>query len=651
MAPSTSSKPPKGLGGLQPFPPPPTDPTAKQDRNNNNNQNNAKLGFEKGPELQTATTTATKDQLTTEAEGDDEEGDMPKSRPQTVRREADISLILNLPQRIDLTKLNDGIMLKLEDHLAKPFNFLNHPVAQINRIKVWNYEPVVEAQKAAQASQAASTNPTTETNNGDSNPNKPGEEQGEGQEAKPRFIPTIDANSVKPVAPSMSVLEDEAGQYFIKWKTSFNKRLNDLIVPNQSGPAVGPSRQGQGGPRGAGVGTGAGAGPAGRNQQQQGKVSCLSSIPSFRRDGIGQVIMPIPSSRLKTDVNIVNKGIAYQADLYLIRRFQPVDTPLCHLPVDKRRLLIHALILMVLSTEHYISYSRLYLLYFASSLHIPARVLIEEENRIARGLGKIYKTLCEEAEARDLEEKRLAEELQKIEGAQKATEIRETDTADELQKTDNERPDAAQEAPKAQEAQQAQEAKPAREPKKKWRPSPNPIQVGNTLLAVGIGMIEAAQGLPAISLPPTSVTHLIGPLGDSETAVGVFFGINPNRARISSFETLTSAVQDGAVIPLHCPVRTEIRDPKDIPAEDRRMRLVVCVNGLLTNKEEITSPWTCLGSQNEVLAIRWETEALEKVGGALDTLRKSKAWPEAQKALSGQPSELMESLKSGKIGD
>lgn len=334
----------------------------------------------------------------------------------------------------------------------------------------------------------------------------------------------------------------------------------------------------------------------------------------------------------------VNKGTAYQADLYLIRRFQPVETTLCHLPVDKRRLLIHAMILMLLSTEHYISYSRLYLLYLASSLHIPSWVLTEEENRIAGGLGKIYKTLCEQAEEREVEEKKQAEELQKIEEAQKAAEARVTGVVSQLERS--EQTNVVQEAQQAQEAQQVQEARPAKEPRKKWRPSVNPIQVGTTLLAEGIGMVESVQGLPAISLPPTTVTHLIGPLGDCETAIGVFFGVNPSRPSIQSIETLTSGLHDGAFIPLHCPAETEIRDSKDIAAEHRRMRLVLCVNGVLKDMDDIVTPWNCLGHHNEVLAVRWESECLEKIGGAFNTLVKSKAWPESLKQLCKVPSKL-----------
>lgn len=348
-------------------------------------------------------------------------------------------------------------------------------------------------------------------------------------------------------------------------------------------------------------------------------------------------------------------GNAYQADLNLIRRFPPVETPLIKLPVDKRRLLIHTMILLMLSTEHYISYNRIYLLYLASSLHLPQSVLIEEENRVACGLGKIYKTLCEEAEARELEEAalaekvvaQLAEDFAKLELAKKFADVQDPEGLVSVDKKETVQTDAAKETQKAHEAQQAQQAHQAqeikiREPKKKWRPNPNPIQVGNGLLDVGIGLIEAHQGLPPLSLAPMTVAHLIGPLGDCEVACGVYFGVNIARPAFRSLEAQLSGFPDGGIIALHCAdgALKEIWDPKEVAAEDRRMRLVLCINGLLTSKDDISKPWLCLGNHNENMSIRWETEAIEKVGNAFKILARSTAWPDTKLRLRGKLSKL-----------
>lgn len=339
----------------------------------------------------------------------------------------------------------------------------------------------------------------------------------------------------------------------------------------------------------------------------------------------------------------MNKGIAYQADLYMIRRFPPVETPLCNLSVDKRRALIHIMILMLLSTEHYISYARLYLLYLASSLHIPSWAVTEDENRIAFGLGKIYKTLCEEAEVRELEEKKALEEQRKMTDALKPIQDESSQPRENSAASDSGHVDVAQGAVPAQEVKVVQEANkpPPREPKKKWRPNPNPVHVGNTLLSVGLGMIPEGQGLPSFRLPPVTVAHLMGPLGDCEAAVGIFFGVNPYRPSIRSLDTMAQIVTDGAFIPLHCPIEhPHLRDAKDLAPTNRRMRLVICINGLLTDKDDSTSPWNSLGHHNEVLSIRWETESLEKIGSAFETLVRSKVWPESLEQLRRTPSKL-----------
>lgn len=314
----------------------------------------------------------------------------------------------------------------------------------------------------------------------------------------------------------------------------------------------------------------------------------------------------------------------------LIRRFPPAQTPLTTLPVDKRRLLIHAIMLMLLSTEHYIAYSRIFMMYLASSLHVPMFAFIEDENRVARSLGKIYKTLCDESQKCEAEEQKKLEELKKANECKKSDSLENADTTD------------AEETKAVQGTKQAQGTKPVKDtrPLRKYRPVTNPAQAGAVLLAAGLGMVPAGQGLPAISLPPITVANLLGSLSDSESALATFFGVNPSRPSTKSIDSFALTLQDIGFIPLHGPKESGFRNQKDIAPEDRRMRLILCVNGLLTSKDDVGSPFKRLGSQNEVYAVRWETESLEKIGGAFETLLKSKAWAECQKELDRTPSKL-----------
>lgn len=297
--------------------------------------------------------------------------------------------------------------------------------------------------------------------------------------------------------------------------------------------------------------------------------------------------------------------------------------------------------LMLLSTEHYIAFSRIFMMYLASSLHIPMYAFIEDENRVARSLGKIYKTLREESEKCEAEEQKKLEELKKVNECKKpeAVELTDTNTTD------------AEDTKAVQETRQVQGTRPVKDnkPVRKYRPVTNPAQAGVTLLAAGLGMVPAGQGLPAVSLPPVTVANLLGSLSDNESALATFFGVNPNRPSTKSIDSFALTLQDIGFIPLHGLKEPGFQNQKDVAPEDRRMRLVLCVNGLLTSKDDICSPWKRLGSQNEVYAVRWETESLEKIGSAFETLLKSKAWAECQKDLDRTPSKLKSPLAGSRM--
>lgn len=257
-------------------------------------------------------------------------------------------------------------------------------------------------------------------------------------------------------------------------------------------------------------------------------------------------------------------------------------------------------------------------------------VLVEEEQRIAQGLGKIYKAMCDESDKREAEEQKKLVETNKMDEGKK------TDTLGIAETT------GVEKTKLVQEAKQVQETKPVKEnkPSKKFRPSTNPLQAGTTLLAAGVGTVHAAQGLPAASLPPVTVANLLGALSDNECALATFFGANPARPTVKSIDSFSQTLQDCCFVPVYGSKHTELQDQKDVAPEDRRMRLVICINGLLTDKDDVVSPWARLGPQSEVYAVRWEMDTLEKIGGAFDTLLNSKAWAEAKKELARAPSKL-----------
>jgi hypothetical protein len=85
--------------------------------------------------------------------------------------------------------------------------------------------------------------------------------------------------------------------------------------------------------------------------------------------------------------------------------YPPIKTPLLDLGEDQRKLIIHSVMLLLLSLEHYAAHSRVLLLYLASSLDVNIDFLAEDESDVARGLLKAAESMNA-----DEEKKKKAEE-------------------------------------------------------------------------------------------------------------------------------------------------------------------------------------------------------------------------------------------------
>lgn len=231
----------------------------------------------------------------------DSDLNMPSNRQRPPpRREADMSSIINMTQRAELSSLVEAIMEKISIQVQKPFTFLGHSSAQKNRVQVWNYASVIEAALASfdpaaeppangvvvygyckpckSAQEQDDAGVTSDPGETEANPDP---DQAQGQDAGNAdggaddgkapsiIISEIGADSVEAAVPSMSELQKDVSSYFGKWKTAFQKRFNDFVVPKSTNSNTGPPGQGQGTPRGGTVG----ACSSGRTQQpQQGKL-------------------------------------------------------------------------------------------------------------------------------------------------------------------------------------------------------------------------------------------------------------------------------------------------------------------------------------------------------------------------------------------
>ncbi|KAI1802738.1 DUF726-domain-containing protein [Daldinia bambusicola] len=271
---------------------------------------------------------------------------------------------------------------------------------------------------------------------------------------------------------------------------------------------------------------------------------------------------------------------AEAASLALVRLYPPIPTPLKDCPKEKRGLMLHCILLILLGLDQYSLYSRILLIRLASSLSVPMWVLLQDENRASQALSKVIMGIPIEEIAQ----------------------------------------------------RRAEEAKTSR----RWKPGMasaalggNPGVLAAPLVTASLGTVFGGKGLD-----PSTTATLLGPVNDNTVVVGTLFGLYGARQGSKTIDAHGKDIQDFGMIPLHVTNTSEIIDPKDVPAENRRMRVTIGITGLLTNPDELLDSWKFLGHQIEAYTMRWELEALTKMAIALETLTKSSAWSEAKKELN-----------------
>jgi hypothetical protein len=234
------------------------------------------------------------------------------------------------------------------------------------------------------------------------------------------------------------------------------------------------------------------------------------------------------------------------------------------------------MLLLLLSLEHYVAHSRVLLLHISSSLHLPLHILAEDEVKVAQGLLEAAKHMSgsEEAEKRTEENKVARRWKVGLAGVAGAAIIGVTGG------------------------------------------------LAAPLVAGAIGTIMGGLGLGA-----TTAAGLLGALAESGVIVGSLFGAYGGRMTGKMMDAYAKEVEDFAFLPLKGSRHHEQKP------EDRRLRVTVGISGWLTQKEDIITPWRALGRQNEVFALRWELEALTKLGSSLESVVKSAAWTVAKKEI------------------
>lgn len=281
-----------------------------------------------------------------------------------------------------------------------------------------------------------------------------------------------------------------------------------------------------------------------------------------------------------TSINSLDAKVKDE-DTAFREQFPPVKNDLTPLEENKRALILHSLVLILLSLEHYSAHSRVLILYLTSSLDLPLSILKKDEETVAQGL---LEAASQQMNA-DAETKKAAEESQ---------------TA------------------------------------RKWKVGLASVAgaalIGVTgglaapLLAAGVGSVMGGIGLGA-----TAAAGYLGTLAGSSVLVGGLFGAYGAKMTGRAMDDYARQVEDFAFIPIH-----RSQDPKHPDNESRRLRVAIAASGWLRDPDEVSKPWRYIGKGTEGFALRWELEALLKLGHSLETFVTSHAWAYAKKKIIEQ---------------
>ncbi len=276
-----------------------------------------------------------------------------------------------------------------------------------------------------------------------------------------------------------------------------------------------------------------------------------------------------------------NQGIKLKfRDLY-----PPTKTRLTKMSMQQRTLIVHSLLLLLLSLEHYNAPSRVVLLHVVSSLKLPLKTFEQDESTVAKGLLEAAKEL----------------------------------TADEETKKKAE----------------------ANKESRKWKvglaTAAGAAVIGISggmaapLVSAGVGSIMGSLGLGA-----TAAAGYLGSVAGSAVVVGGLFGAYGGRMTGQMMDHYAREVEDFEFLPVHSRNRTSEKaeeGAQQASEHNHKLRVTICISGWLTEKDEVVSPWKVIGRGAEVFALKWELEALLNLGNAMNGLVQSAAWGYAQQQL------------------
>lgn len=279
--------------------------------------------------------------------------------------------------------------------------------------------------------------------------------------------------------------------------------------------------------------------------------------------------------------------------------YLPIPTRLTSIPVEDRKEVLSAVLILLLSTGCYSAYSRALVTYLTSAFGLPLSFLNDEEEQIAR-------TMIE----------------------------------------------ATNESEKAKQNGQMSAAAEA-EKRKQQNKTSRFWKVGLASVA-GAALIGVTGGLAA-PVVAGAIGGLMGSVGLGGLAsflgifwmngalVGTLFGAYGARMTVSSHSSDARPNKlcfvdfcKGEIVDKYA---KEVDDFRFLPLKDewgpefskddsaiRRLRVTIGINGWLLSEDEITKPWRVLDAKTEAFALRYEVESLLKLGHALEDMVSSYAW-------------------------
>lgn len=267
--------------------------------------------------------------------------------------------------------------------------------------------------------------------------------------------------------------------------------------------------------------------------------------------------------------------------------YHPIPTRLTTIPLDDRKEVLSATLILVLSIGNYSAYSRTLICYLASALEVPPRFLSSEETEVATTM---------------------------VEAAQKAEQSGGMSAEAEAEK-------------------RREEGKVGRF----WK-------VGLASVA-GAAIIGVTGGLAAPAVAGV-IGGLMGSVGLGGLAsflgifwmngalVGTLFGAFGAKMTGGMVDQYAKEVEDFKFLPLReewgegwsMRSRSSPDREEDGGAAARRLRVTIGVNGWLTAEEDVSKPWRALGDETEVFALRYEMRSLMTLGEKLNGYVSSAAW-------------------------